>query len=167
MVGRGTHKDSLQRASPQTRARWGWLLDTTTTSRICGTIHTLVRSIMGRGGPEEEGWLSWHTRTLRDARHLVVGRLGCTIAESLLRKGATKWEEWLQGHEATFIRRLIGWRSTACDAWEGALRQHIARREGTWRRERVGRPQRRWEAPLVAAWGPHWMCSTQRPAAHL
>lgn len=38
-----------------------------------------------------------------------LGRLGC-FAEWLLRKkSATKWEKWLQRHEAAYIRRLIGW----------------------------------------------------------
>lgn len=118
----------------------GWAWDPTTISRIDGIVHRIVRSIMGCGKTEEEGWLSWHTRTLREARQWVIGLLGCTCAEWLLRNGATKWEERLQWDATTFISHMIGWQSAAHYAWETALVHHIGTREGTWRRERIGRP---------------------------
>lgn len=117
----------------------GWIWDTTTASRVDGSAHKMVWSTMGRSKPEydeEEGWVSWHTRTLWEA----LGKLGCTFAQWLLREGATKWEEWLQRHEHTCIRRLIGWHRAAHCALEAARVQHAGPRMGNCRRERVGRP---------------------------
>lgn len=86
-------------------ASWGW------TSAL---PNSMVRSIMGRGKPaEEDGWLSWRTRSLREARRWVIGQVGCTFDEWLLRAGMAKWEEWLRRHERSCIRRLIGWQSAA------------------------------------------------------
>lgn len=67
---------------------WGWIWDA-----------MVVRSIKWRDKPEDEGWFSWHTRSLRDAQQWVIGQLCCPFDEWLLRKGATKREETLQRHE--------------------------------------------------------------------
>lgn len=107
---------------------WGWIWGSTTMSRIDSAVHEMARSIMGRGRPEEEWWLSWHTRTLWDARHWVVGRLGRTFTKCLLKHGATEWDEWLQWHETIFIRRLIGRQSVAHYEWAATFVQHVGKR---------------------------------------
>lgn len=56
-------------------------------------------------------------------------------------------------HEATFIRRIIGWQSAAHYKWETELAASCGFCRGSWRRMRIGRPPRRWETPMVTPWG--------------
>lgn len=65
-------------------------------------------------------------------------------------------------HELTFIRRIMVWQSAEHDAWETEL-VVACRMCSDWRRRRIGRTSRRWEAPMEAAWGAAWRRSRQRP----
>lgn len=44
--------------------RWGWIWGSAAISRIDPIVRTMVRANIGRCRPEDEGWLSWHTRTI-------------------------------------------------------------------------------------------------------
>lgn len=109
---------------------WGWIWDSTTVSRIDGIVHKMVRPILGRG---KTGGGRVVVMTHRDPSGCIalgdrsVGLHLCWVAAQ---KRRDQVEEWLQRHEATYIRRLTGRQSAAHYVWDAAFVQHIAAREG-------------------------------------
>lgn len=81
------------------------------------------------------------------------------------------WCVWgrLQGPEAARVPHVtalslalvssscpLTWRSAAHNQCMEALEAHVVTRRRLWRRGRIGRPPRRWEAHLAQAFVPQW-----------
>lgn len=128
-----------------------WLWDANTQSRIDSTVRRMGRTAMGHCKPAEEGWMLWHTRTLRQAFAWVEHKLGRSYSNWFLRQRTSKWSEWL--FAARYKR-------------ESELAMSCGLRQDIWRRRRIGRPPRKWEAPIVAM-GMGWMRGTHRPVEAL
>lgn len=122
--------------------------------RSDASVDRMTRNAVGLRKLEEEGWLSWHSQAVRDAQPWVVSKLGCTYSDWFLRQTDKKWEPGLARHELTHIRRIVGWQNAALGV---ALAAVPRMRGNAWRRRRIGRSPKRWEAPRTFSGGIDWV----------
>lgn len=122
----------------------GVALDVVSRSRAGATVSRIIRSVMVLR--EDECWWSWDARTLRDPQKWIATKLGCTYSDWFLRQSSKKWGSWLARHELP-PHPVDGLAKCCALPIAGAC----SFRGSAWKRRRVGRPPRRWEAPKVVA----------------
>lgn len=69
--------------------------------------------------------------------------------------------------DSTFLRRLTAWRSQAQNVFVQGVAAEVDPSRMHWKRRRIGRPPRRWEAPLVEAFGRDWFRMNHLDAVYL